>query len=166
LKAALKIAYLGLGSNLGDRAQNLRDAISRLAGDDLRILRESSVYETEPRDLAKQPWFLNQVIEIETDLFPRRLLARVLKIERDMGRKRVIAKGPRLIDIDILLYGAAIVSAAGLEIPHARMWERRFVLEPLAELAHELCDPRTKKTIREMLKAVANQVVRKTSSKI
>src|SRR5258708_16997180 len=136
-----------------------------MAADDLRILRESSVYETEPRDLAGQPWFLNQVIEIETDLFPRQLLARVLKIERDMGRRRVIAKGPRLIDIDILLYGAAIVSADGLEIPHPRMWERRFVLEPLAELAPDLRDPRTKKTIREMLKAVANQVVRNAASK-
>ena len=161
----MKITYLGLGSNVGDRAENLRHAISRMAADDLRILRESSVYETEPRDLAGQPWFLNQVIEIETDLFPRQLLARVLKIERDMGRKRVIAKGPRLIDIDILLYGAAIVSADGLEIPHPRMWERRFVLEPLAELAPDLRDPRTKKTIREMLRTVANQVVRKASSK-
>src|SRR5258708_6124192 len=131
-----------------------------MAADDLRILRESSVYETEPRDLAGQPWFLNEVIEIETPLFPRQLLARVLKIERDMGRRRVIAKGPRLIDIDILLYGAAIVSADGLEIPHPRMWERRFVLEPLAELRPVVRDPRTKKPTRKRLKAVANQVVR------
>lgn len=157
----MKTAYLGLGTNLGDRAGNLRDAITRLASDECQIARESSVYETEPRDVPDQPWFLNQVIELKTTLFPLQLLLRVQRVEREMGRKRIVAKGPRLIDIDILLFGTAIVSAEGLEIPHPRMWERRFVLEPLAELVPELRDPRTKASIQRMLKAVAGQVVRK-----
>jgi 2-amino-4-hydroxy-6-hydroxymethyldihydropteridine diphosphokinase len=154
----LKVAYLGLGSNLGDRAANLRDAIQRLASAECRVTRESSVYETEPRDVPDQPWFLNQVIEIETALFPMQLLARVQRIEREMGRKPVIAKGPRLIDIDILLFSSATVSTPDLEIPHPRMWQRRFVLEPLAELVPDRRD------VQKMLKTVANQVVRKSTS--
>jgi len=87
----LKVAYLGLGSNLGDRAANLRDAIQRLASAECRVMRESSVYETEPRDVPDQPWFLNQVIEIETSLFPMQLLARVQRIEREMGMQPKLA---------------------------------------------------------------------------
>jgi 2-amino-4-hydroxy-6-hydroxymethyldihydropteridine diphosphokinase len=151
----LKVAYLGLGTNLGDRAANLRDAIQRLASTECRVMRESSIYETEPRDVLDQPWFLNQVIEIETTLFPMQLLARVQRIEREMGRKPVVAKGPRLIDIDILLFGSATVSSPDLEIPHPRMWQRRFVLEPLAELVPDRRD------VQKMLKSVAGQVVRK-----
>ena len=152
----MKVAYLGLGTNLGDRAANLRDAIQRLTSAECRVTRESSIYETEPRDMLDQPWFLNQVIEIETTLFPMQLLARVQRIEREMGRKPVVAKGPRLIDIDILLFGSATVSSPDLEIPHPRMWQRRFVLEPLAELIPDRRD------VQKMLKAVANQIVRKT----
>src|SRR5206468_2936688 len=100
--------------------------------------RASSIYETEPRDVPNQPWFLNQVIQVETDLFPKQLLAKVQKIERELGRKRLVAKGPRTIDIDILLYGESIIHTAGLEIPHSRISERRFVLEPLAEIAPDL----------------------------
>jgi len=151
----LKVAYLGLGTNLGDRAANLRDAIERLTSAECRVTRESSIYETEPRDVLDQPWFLNQVIEVETTLFPMQLLARVQRIEREMGRKPVVAKGPRLIDIDILLFGSATVSSPDLEIPHPRMWQRRFVLEPLAELVPDRRD------VQKMLKSVANQVVRK-----
>jgi len=159
----LKVAYLGLGSNLGDRAANLRDAIQRLASAECRVMRESSVYETEPRDVPDQPWFLNQVIEIETSLFPMQLLARVQRIEREMGRKPIIAKGPRLIDIDILLFGSATVSTPDLEIPHPRMWQRRFVLEPLAELAPDLRDPRTRRTVGQHLAATLQQHVRRLS---
>ena len=151
----MKVAYLGLGTNLGDRAANLRDAIQRLTSAECRVTRESSIYETEPRDVLDQPWFLNQVIEIETTLFPMQLLARVQRIEREMGRKPVVAKGPRLIDIDILLFGSATVSTPDLEIPHPRMSQRRFVLEPLAELVPDRRD------VQKMLKSVANQVVRK-----
>jgi 2-amino-4-hydroxy-6-hydroxymethyldihydropteridine diphosphokinase len=101
------------------------------------------------------------VIECETDLFPRQLLARLQKIERGMGRKRRMAKGPREIDLDILLFGDAVVKAPELEVPHPRMTERRFVLEPLAELVPDKKHPGTRRTMREMLAGVANQAVRK-----
>lgn len=156
----MKITYLGLGSNLGNRRANLEDAVKALGSDDLRVLRRSSIYETAPRDLTDQPWFLNQVIEAETSLFPRQLHARVKKIERELGRKPSVPKGPRLIDIDILLFGEALVSAPGLEIPHPRMADRRFVLEPLAELVPELRHPGTGRTIREMLALVRDQTIR------
>ena len=158
----MKIAYLALGSNLGDRPGNLARAIEQLASADLRVLRSSSVWETEPRDLPNQPWFLNQVIEVETSLFPRQLLQRLHRIERSLGRVRVIPKGPRLIDIDILLFGRAIVNSPDLEIPHPRMPDRRFVLELLAELVPDLRHPVTRRTIRQMLSDVAGQAVRKT----
>jgi 2-amino-4-hydroxy-6-hydroxymethyldihydropteridine diphosphokinase len=157
----LKLVYIGLGSNLGDRAANLRAARERIAAPDLRVLRESSIYETAPRDVEDQPWFLNQVIECETDLFPRQLLARLQKIERAMGRKRRIAKGPREIDLDILLYGEAVVKSPELEVPHPRLSERRFVLEPLAELVPDKKHPGTRRTVREMLAGVSNQVMKK-----
>ena len=157
----MKLVYIALGSNLGDRAENLRQARERIESPDLRVLRASSIYETAPRDVESQPWFLNQVIECETDLFPRQLLERLQKIERAMGRKRRMAKGPREIDLDILLFGNAVVKAPELEIPHPRLAERRFVLEPLAELAPEKRHPGTRRTVREMLAGVASQVVRK-----
>ena len=157
----MKVVYIALGSNIGDRAENLRQAREQLAAPDLRLLRASSIYETAPRDVKDQPWFLNQVIECETDLFPRQLLARLQKIEKSMGRKRRIAKGPREIDLDILFFGDAVVKAPELEIPHPRIAERRFVLEPLAELAPEKKHPGSRKTVREMLASVANQAVRK-----
>jgi 2-amino-4-hydroxy-6-hydroxymethyldihydropteridine diphosphokinase len=157
----LKLVYIALGSNLGDRAEYLRQAREQIDTPDLRSLRASSIYETAPRDVEDQPWFLNQVIECETDLFPRQLLVRLQKIERAMGRKRRIAKGPREIDLDILLFGDAVVKAPELEVPHPRMAERRFVLEPLAELAPEKKHPGTRRTMREMLAGVANQAVKK-----
>jgi 2-amino-4-hydroxy-6-hydroxymethyldihydropteridine diphosphokinase len=157
----LKVVYIALGSNIGDRAENLQQARAQITAPDLRVLRASSIYETAPRDIKDQPWFLNQVIECETDLFPRQLLARLQKIEKSMGRKRGIAKGPREIDLDILFFGDAVVKAPELEVPHPRMAERRFVLQPLAELAPEKKHPGTRKTVREMLAGVADQVVRK-----
>jgi 2-amino-4-hydroxy-6-hydroxymethyldihydropteridine diphosphokinase len=159
----LKTVYLSLGSNLGDRREHLNRARALLQAPDLLILRASSIYETEPRDFLHQPWFLNQVIEAQTTLFPRQLLARTQKIEREMGRTRTVDKGPRLIDIDILLYGESVVHSEALEVPHPRMLDRRFVLEPLAELAPDLRHPATKKTIRDMLARVADQVVRRTT---
>ncbi|MBV8841662.1 MAG: 2-amino-4-hydroxy-6-hydroxymethyldihydropteridine diphosphokinase [Bryobacterales bacterium] len=155
----MKTVYLSLGSNSGDRDVLLARALERLASEDMRVVRASAVYETEPRDVPDQPWFLNQVIEIETSLFPRQLLSRLQKIELSLGRVRNQWKGPRTIDIDILLYGDAIVSIPELEIPHPRLTDRRFVLEPLAELAPELRHPRTRQSVREMLAAVINQKV-------
>jgi 2-amino-4-hydroxy-6-hydroxymethyldihydropteridine diphosphokinase len=158
----LKKAYLSLGSNIGDREQNLRRAAGLLACGELRILRRSSVYETEPRDLRNQPWFLNAVLEAETTLFPLQLLHRALKVEKEMGRRRTVSKGPRSIDIDILLYANFVISTAGLTVPHPRMEERRFVLDPLAELAPDLRHPISRKTMRELLAATAGQIVRRT----
>ena len=157
----MKAAYLGLGTNLGDREANLRQAADLLASDRLAVKRASSLYETAPRDVLDQPYFLNQVLEIETDLFPRQLFERAKKIEREMGRVRSQPKGPRLIDIDILLYGDAVVKTDDLDIPHVAIPERRFVLEPLAELVPELRHPVTKKTIVQMLNAVRDQAVKR-----
>jgi 2-amino-4-hydroxy-6-hydroxymethyldihydropteridine diphosphokinase len=157
----LKLVYIALGSNVGDRGENLRVAREQIEAPDLRVLRASSIYETAPRDVENQPWFLNQVIECETELFPRQLLGRLQKIERAMGRKRTIAKGPREIDLDILLFGNAVVKAPELEVPHPRLAERRFVLEPLAELVPEKKHPGTRRTMREMLAGVMSQAVRK-----
>jgi len=156
----MKIAYLSLGSNMGDRKQNLDAALAKLASPDLRILRVSSIYETEPVGLAEQRWFLNLAAEIETDLFPMQLLTRVNRIEKDLGRVRTVRNGPRTLDIDILLYGKAVVRSLKLEIPHPRMAERRFVLAPLAELAPDLRHPTTHQTIRAMLEAAPNEICR------
>ena len=156
----MKTVYLSLGSNIGDREPNLRAALDRLAAAGVRIRRVSPLYETEPVDLTAQRWFVNLVAEAETDLFPRQLLARTQRIERALGRIRTVPKGPRTIDIDILLYGNSIVRSDILEIPHPRMAERRFVLVPLADLAPALRHPATRLTVREMLDAAPAAVVR------
>jgi 2-amino-4-hydroxy-6-hydroxymethyldihydropteridine diphosphokinase len=157
----MKTAYLSLGSNMGDRHKALTDALCRLESRELNVRRTSSVYETEPVDMRGQPWFLNLVVEVETSLFPMQLLKRTSKIELDLGRKRLAASGPRTIDIDILLYGAFVIDTASLVVPHPRMTERRFVLEPLAELSPELRHPVLRRTVRELLARTAGQVVRK-----
>ncbi|HVO98812.1 MAG TPA: 2-amino-4-hydroxy-6-hydroxymethyldihydropteridine diphosphokinase [Bryobacteraceae bacterium] len=157
----MKIVYLGLGSNLGDRGENLRIAREHIAAPDLRVVRVSSIYETAPREVEDQPWFLNQVVECETDLFPRQLLSRLKRIERMMGRKKRARNSPREIDLDILLFADAVVKTPELEIPHPRMIERRFVLEPLAEIAPEKKHPVTKRTMKEMLGKVADQAVKR-----
>jgi 2-amino-4-hydroxy-6-hydroxymethyldihydropteridine diphosphokinase len=161
----LKTAYLALGSNLGDREAHIREALRLLEESEVRMIRVSSFYETEPRDLRAQPWFLNIAAAVETRLFPMQLLARIQMIERVLGRKRLVAKGPRTIDIDILLYGNFVVKTEALEIPHPRMTERRFVLEPLAEIATGLRHPELRKTIRELAAQVAGQVVKRLPDK-
>ncbi len=159
----MKRIYVSLGSNLGDREQMLQQAISLLEAPDLHILRASSVYESEPVEHLYQPWFLNLVLEAETNLFPKLLLARVQRIEKQLGRKRIVPKGPRTIDIDILFYAESVMETPELVIPHPRLAERRFVLEPLAELAPELRHPVSRKTVREMLAATMGQAVRKVA---
>ena len=147
---------------MGDRQAALQTALERLHGPDFSIVQISSVYETAPVDYLKQADFLNIVVQAETSLFPRQILHRIQKIERDMGRKRIVSKGPRTIDIDILLHGCFIVDTTDLQIPHPRMTERRFVLEPLAEIAPELRHPVTRQTVREMVAAAPLQPVRRT----
>ena len=156
----MKRVYLSLGSNIGDREGNLRKAVERLAALDIRVLRASRIYETEPVDYKDQAWFLNQVVEAETALFPMQLLTRTGRVERELGRTRTVRNGPRTIDIDILFYGAATVETARLEIPHPRIAQRRFVLAPLAELAPLLRHPVTHRTVREMLESAPPAVVR------
>lgn len=155
----MTVAYLSLGSNIGNREAHLADAIKRLESAAIRILRRSSIYETEPQDLPGQPWFLNQVIEIETDYSAATLLASIQKIEAEMGRERLTPKGPRTIDIDILFYGNSVIHSSELEVPHPRLADRRFVLEPLAELAPDLRHPVFGKTIQELLPATHSQIV-------
>ncbi|HLY20265.1 MAG TPA: 2-amino-4-hydroxy-6-hydroxymethyldihydropteridine diphosphokinase [Bryobacteraceae bacterium] len=157
----MKKVYLGLGSNLGDRAATLAQALHALESPRLHVLRVSPIYETEPMDVPGQHWFLNMVAEAETDLFPLQLLHRIHKVETELGRRRVTPKGPRTIDIDILLFGNAVVDMPALAIPHPRYRERRFVLAPLADLAPDLRDPVTRKSVREMLGELQGQAVRK-----
>jgi 2-amino-4-hydroxy-6-hydroxymethyldihydropteridine diphosphokinase len=158
-----KRVYLSLGSNVGDRAANLRTAINRVGslGD---VMTVSSFYETEPVEFAAQPWFLNCAVELDTEKMPKQLLAGILDIEREMGRRRVQKKGPRTLDIDILLFGNSIIQTKGLTIPHPAMHERRFVLEPLAEIAPEARHPVIKCTVRELRDALPpGQAVRRAS---
>jgi 2-amino-4-hydroxy-6-hydroxymethyldihydropteridine diphosphokinase len=153
--------YLSLGSNLGDRERNLHEAVTALAGKGVCVVRNSSIYETEPVDFLDQPWFLNCVVEAETTLTPLELLNVLRDLESGMGRKREFAKGPRLLDIDILLYGQETIDATELQVPHPRMAERRFVLVPLAELAPDLRYPAWNATAKELLaRSTDHSVVR------
>jgi len=158
----VKTVYFGLGSNIGDREQMLQSAVDRLNAADLVVRKVSPVYETEPVGFEDQRHFLNMAVEAETDLFPRMLLGRIQKIELALGRRRSgPVNGPRTVDIDILFYGHATVKAGGLEIPHPRLQERRFVLAPMADLAPELRHPRLHRTVRELLVGVEGQKVRR-----
>jgi 2-amino-4-hydroxy-6-hydroxymethyldihydropteridine diphosphokinase len=157
------VAYLSLGSNVGEREEQLREAMSRL-GAVGRVVAGSSFYETEPIEFTQQPWFLNCAIALETSQTPEKLMATILRIEEKMGRRRVQKKGPRTIDIDILLFGDSIIDSPELTIPHPAMHQRRFVLEPLAEISPDVRHPAFKKTIRELLDALpVGQAVRRTT---
>lgn len=156
-----KIVYLSLGSNLDERAANLRIALEKLA--DLGTVKAvSAFYETEPVGLAAQPCFLNCAAKLDTEKMPRQLITGILNLEQEMGRQRKQKNGPRIIDIDILLFGTSVIETAGLTVPHPRMHERRFVLEPLAEIAPEVRHPVFKRTIRELRDALPpGQTVRR-----
>lgn len=143
--------YLSLGSNIGNREENLRAAIAALPALGVRVTRKSSIYETEPVDYLNQDWFLNCALEGVTEVAPAELLHRLRALETQMGSKKEFAKGPRLIDLDILLYGDQTIDAAELQIPHPRMYLRRFVLAPLAEIAPALRHPSWQGTAADLL---------------
>ncbi|MBV9574961.1 MAG: 2-amino-4-hydroxy-6-hydroxymethyldihydropteridine diphosphokinase [Acidobacteriales bacterium] len=156
-----KKVYLSLGSNLGERAANLQTAIAEVKnlGEMLQV---SSFYETEPVGIMAQPWFLNCAVELETVKMPKQLLAGILRLEQEMGRQRRGDKGPRVIDLDILLFGNSIIDTGGLSVPHPAMHERRFVLEPMTEIAAEVRHPVLKRTMRELRDALPpGQTVRR-----
>ena len=146
-----KTVYLSLGSNIGDREQNLRSAMDELPHAGVALRKVSSFYETEPVDLREQPWFLNCAVEVETHFDPFMLLRALREIETKMGSKKLVAKGPRLIDMDILLYGSETFDTPELQVPHPRMHLRRFVLVPLAEIAADVIHPTMNLSIRHLL---------------
>lgn len=150
----MPIAYLGIGSNLGERRNNCLIALRLLAEKGVIIRKASSFYETEPWGIKEQPDFINMAAEVETDLPPDELLKVIKGIEREMGRKETFRWGPRIIDIDILLYNDMIYESEDLRIPHPLMHEREFVLEPLSEIAPERVHPLLKKTIIELLRSL------------
>lgn len=146
-----RLVYIALGSNVGDRAALLARAVEEIGRAGLRVLRRSSLYETQPVGGPPQGRFLNAVIEVETDWMPLRVLHALQKIERGMGRRRSVAGGPRTLDLDMLFYGASVIRSRELEVPHPRLARRRFVLAPLAELAPALSHPLLHRTIAELL---------------
>ena len=153
--------YLSLGSNVGHRNRNLREAIRALEAVG-SVAAVSGFYETEPVDFADQAWFLNCAVAMESLVSPERMMAELLRLERKLGRERIHRKGPRTIDIDILMFGERIVDSPNLKIPHPAMQGRRFVLAPLAEIAPEAKHPVMKRTVRELLAELpGRQVVRK-----
>lgn len=159
------LSYLSLGSNVGEREKHLYHALAHLKAHG-RVVSVSSLYETEPVEFTHQPWFLNCAVAFETKATPEHLMASILRIEQEMGRQRIENKGPRTVDIDILLFGDAVLQTPALTLPHPAMHERRFVLQPLAEIAPEARDPVLKKTIRELLEGLPEgQTVRKFQKK-
>src|SRR5260370_13464935 len=146
-----KSVYLSVGSNIGDREKNLSAAIDELPHAGVAVTKVSSFYETEPVDLREQPWFLNCVVEAETHFDPFLLLRALREIETKMGSEKLVAKGPRLMDIDILLYGAETIDTPELQVPHPRMHLRRFVLFPLADITPEAGYTGLKKTVKQNL---------------
>ena len=154
--------YLSLGSNIGDREKNLRKAIRALPEASLRVTRVSSLYETEPVDLREQPWFLNCAVEGETAVPALDLLGALRGIESHMGSEKLVPKGPRLIDSDILLYGHQTIDQPELQVPHPRMLQRKFVLVPLAEIAPNWQHPSWTGTAKQLLNNLSDaSVVRK-----
>ncbi len=149
-------AYVGLGSNLGDRLANLRSAIQKMRSENLEVTRLSRVYETEPVETFAQPLFLNLVAELKVTTTPEELLAQLLKVELALGRKRELDKGPRTIDLDLLLFDHEIRDSGFIQLPHPRLPFRRFVLAPLAELCPNVEHPVLHQTIVDLLEKTAD----------
>jgi 2-amino-4-hydroxy-6-hydroxymethyldihydropteridine diphosphokinase len=151
-----EIVFLSLGSNVGDREKNLRTAIAALPELGVKLKKVSSIYETEPVDFLEQPWFLNCVVEGETTVPPATLLKRLRELEQQMGSKKPVPHGPRLIDLDILVYGERTIDSPELQVPHPRMHLRRFVLAPLAEVAPDLKHPTWSGTAAQLLNGLSD----------
>jgi 2-amino-4-hydroxy-6-hydroxymethyldihydropteridine diphosphokinase len=159
----LSLAYVCLGSNLGDRAGYLLLAVRGMMDAGFVVTRLSSIYETEPVGVIDQPAFLNMVAELRVQIFsPEQTLARLLRIEYALGRRRDTPRGPRTIDLDLLVYGDEQRSTEFLQLPHPRLHERRFVLMPLAELAPELLHPTLQRSIRQLLAETHDEAEVKT----
>ena len=152
-----KTVYISLGSNVGDRAATIAQAIERMGPAGIQVTRQSSLYVTEATDGPPQQWFLNAVVEARTTLMPMQLLRALQEIEWEFGRRRMVARGPRTLDLDILLFGTSIIHKRELEVPHPRLPDRRFVLVPLAELVPALRHPALHRSIAELLAGTANQ---------
>jgi 2-amino-4-hydroxy-6-hydroxymethyldihydropteridine diphosphokinase len=147
----MAIAYLGLGSNEGDRAETIQAAVAKLNGTaGLTVTAISALYETEPLEYPDQGWFLNAVAAVETDLSPADLLAVLLDIEASLHRERTIRFGPRTIDLDLILYGDEVITTGNLQVPHIRCHARAFVLIPLGEIAPDVRHPVFDKTAAEL----------------
>ena len=148
-------AYIGLGSNLGDRAANLLMAVRGLVEAGLPVSHLSRVYDTEPIETTPQPDFLNMVCELDGELPPaKELMAQLLRLELELGRTRETTRGPRTIDLDLLFYGDEVCDLPKLQLPHPRLHQRRFVLAPLAELAPALVHPKLHKSVAELLSSL------------
>jgi 2-amino-4-hydroxy-6-hydroxymethyldihydropteridine diphosphokinase len=154
---AEKTVYLSLGSNVGGREVNLRAAVAALPAVGVRVTQVSAIYETEPVDYLEQEWFLNCVVEGKTEVTPEKLLRSLREIETRMGSKKLVPKGPRLIDMDILLYGQETIDTPELQVPHPRMHLRQFVLAPLVEIAPNVLHPLLKLTAAQMLERTEDQ---------
>lgn len=164
----METAFLGLGSNLGDREENLRKAVRMISGEKVKVLAASHVYVTEPWGFRAETDFLNMVLKAETAISPGELLARMLEVEKELGRERTGEQySSRMIDIDILLFGGLIINSDEIVIPHPRLHQRRFVLVPLCEIAPNAVHPVFKKSLADLLNLCSDESqIRPLSAKL